>query len=186
MPDSHLTDVDRARAVQLLERTRDELAGAVEDLSAAQWNYQPTLDRWSIGLIVEHLGIVEQRLFGQVERALARLPNVRWASETTGKDQLVEKMLTDRGTPRQAPDGVVPTGAVDRTTALQRFRERRATTIAFAETTREPLKAHTLDHHRAAYGTLNAYQWLIYIPFHLQRHLAQIDEIKGTPGYPHG
>ena len=65
MPDSHLTDVDRARAVQLLERTRDELAGAVEDLSAAQWNYQPTLDRWSIGLIVEHLGIVEQRLFGR-------------------------------------------------------------------------------------------------------------------------
>ena len=186
MLESYLTDADRSRAVQLLERTRDDLVAAVENLSAAQWDYRPTSDRWSIGLIIEHLGIVERGLFVQVERALARSPNPEWASETAGKDQLVEEMLTDRGTRRQAPDTVIPTGAIDRMTALQRFRDRRAATIAFAETTRKPLKAHTVDHHRPAYGTLNAYQWLIYIPFHLQRHLVQIDELKGTPRYPHG
>jgi|TARA_B100000959_G_scaffold176889_1_gene185095 hypothetical protein len=43
------------------------------------------------------------------------------------------------------------------------------------------LRAHTLEHHRPAFGILNAYQWLRYIPLHNQR---QIAEIKAAPDYP--
>jgi hypothetical protein len=95
-------------------------------------------------------------------------------------------MLADRESRRNAPDPVVPTGTVSRDDALRIFRERRARTLAFAETTTAPLKAHTGDHHRPAVGTLNAYQWLQYIPLHHQRHLRQIEEIKATSGYPAG
>ncbi|MDP6579723.1 MAG: hypothetical protein QF681_03625 [Vicinamibacterales bacterium] len=46
------------------------------------------------------------------------------------------------------------------------------------------LRAHTLEHHRPAFGILNAYQWLPYIPLHDRRHLWQIAEIKAAPDYP--
>ena len=36
----------------------------------------------------------------------------------------------------------------------------------------------------AVFGTLNAYQWLIYIPLHNLRHEKQIAEVKATKGYP--
>ena len=81
---------------------------------------------------------------------------------------------------------VVPTGRGGREEALRGYRERRARSRSFAETTPDPLKAHTLDHHRPVFGTLNAYQWLLYIPLHNQRHIHQIAEIKAAPGYPLG
>ncbi len=179
-----LTEAERAYVTQLLTRTRDDFLTAVEPLTPDQWAFQPGPDRWSIGLIAEHLGLVESRLFGQVEWALREPPNANWESASGGKDALIATMLGNREIPRAAPEAVIPTGAVDRAAALEVFQERRAQTLAFAETTHESLKSHTLDHHRPTYGTLNAYQWLLYIPLHHQRHLDQIDEVKAAPGFP--
>ena len=186
MTESHLSDSERARVVQLLQQTRDDFLATVEPVTDAQWDFRPGLDRWSIGLIAEHLGLVERRLFGCIERALEENANPDWHSATAGKHGLIEKMLRDRGMPRDAPKRVVPTGTVGRKEALRVYRERRARSVAFAETTADPLKAHTLDHHRPVFGTLNAYQWLLYIPLHNQRHIQQIEEITTAPGYPSG
>ena len=181
-----LTDAERSRVVRLLQQTRDDFLATVEPVTDAQWDFQPGSERWSIGLIVEHLGLVERRLFGQVERALEADANPDWHSATAGKDDLIETMLRDRGVPRDAPEKVVPTGALGREEMLRVYRERRARSLAFAETTPDPFKAHTLDHHRPVVGTLSAYQWLLYIPLHNQRHIQQIEEIQAAPGYPSG
>ncbi len=179
-----MTNDERTHVVQLLQRTRGDLLAAIEPLTADQWAFQPGPDRWSIGLIAEHLGLVESRLFGQVEQALSAPANPDWEAASAGKDTVIETMLGDRDTRRDAPEKVIPTGAVDRAVAIRVFLERRAHTIAFAETTQQPLKTHTLEHHRPAYGTLNAYQWLLYIPLHHQRHLEQIEEVKRAPRFP--
>ena len=186
MTDPYMSDSERVRVVRLLQQTRDDFLAAVEPVTDAEWGFRPGPDRWSIGLIAEHLGLVERGLFGRVERALEADANPDWQSATAGKDGLIEKMLRDRGTPRNAPERVVPTGTVGREEALRVYRERRARSLAFAETTADSLKAHTLDHHRPVFGTLNAYQWLLYIPLHNQRHIQQIEEIKAAPGYPSG
>jgi len=47
-----------------------------------------------------------------------------------------------------------------------------------------PLKEHTVDHPFPVFGTLNAYQWLIYVPLHNMRHDQQIAEVKASPGFP--
>ena len=182
----YMSDAERARVVRLLQQTRDDFLATVEPVSDAQWDFRQGPDRWSIGLIAEHLGLVERGLFDRVERALDMEANPDWQSATTGKDGLIEKMLRDRGTPRDAPERVVPTGRVGREEALRGYRERRARSLSFAEMTPDPLRAHTLDHHRPVFGTLNAYQWLLYIPLHNQRHIHQIVEIKAAPGYPLG
>jgi hypothetical protein len=182
--DSYLTDEERARMVSLLRQTYDQVVAAVQPLNASQWGFRPGLDSWSVGLIIEHLGVVETRLFAQVDRALKTEPNRSWFLHTHGKDDLIVRLLADRSDKRDAPPAVVPTGNVDRGVALRVFRERRAQSIAFTETTTEPLKAHTLDHHRAEVGTINAYQWLLYIPLHTRRHLNQIREIQTVLEYP--
>ena len=184
--DPCLTDTERSRVVRLLQQTRDDFLEAVESVTEAQWDFRPGPDRWSIGLIAEHLGLVEQGLFGRVERALATDAHPDGRSAVAGKDGLIETMLRDRGARRDAPERVVPTGDVEREAALRIYRERRARSLAFAETTADPLRAHTLDHHRPAFGTLDAYQWLLYIPLHNQRHIQQIEEIKAATGYPTG
>jgi len=46
------------------------------------------------------------------------------------------------------------------------------------------LKEHTVDHPFPVFGTLNAYQWLIYVPLHNMRHDQQIAEVKASPGFP--
>lgn len=178
-----MTATERAHATNLLCRTRDDLLVAVGPLTTDQWAFRSGPDRWSVGLIVEHLGLVEARLFAQVERALTTPVNPEWETATSGKTTVIETMLGNRDVPRDAPEPVVPTGAVDREAAIGLFRDRRARTIAFAETTQQPLKAHTLDHHRPVYGTLNAYQWLLYIPLHHQRHLDQIKEVASAPAF---
>ena len=176
--DSYLTDEERDRIVDLLQQTCEDVLTAVQPVNAAQWGFRPGADRWSIGLIAE------RRLFRQVERALDAKPNRSWLLETGGKDELIVRLLADRSDKRDAPSAVVPTGSVDKGTTLRVFLERRVQSIAFAETTTDPLKAHTLDHHRTDVGTLNAYQWMLYIPLHTRRHLKQISEILATSGYP--
>ena len=54
----------------------------------------------------------------------------------------------------------------------------------FAAETKDTLKEHTVEHPFQFFGTLNAYQWLIYVPLHTMRHDKQIAEVKATPGYP--
>ena len=182
--DPHLTSEERAFVVELLERTRDDLLAVVEPLSEAQWNYRPSDEAWSIHLIVEHLGRVEISLLGQVELALGQTASENWSDGVGTKDTLIVESLQDRSERRDAPGRAVPPGRVDRTEALEEFGRCRARSLEFAVTTDAPLRAHHLEHHRVMYGALDAYQWLLYIPMHHQRHLSQIAEVRATPGFP--
>jgi len=64
------------------------------------------------------------------------------------------------------------------------FLRQREDIVKFALYSEASLKEHTVDHPFPAFGTLNAYQWLIYIPLHTERHGKQIAEVKATAGYP--
>jgi N-acetyl-beta-hexosaminidase len=66
----------------------------------------------------------------------------------------------------------------------ERFLQQRMTVDKFAQETTAALKEHTAEHPFPAFGTLNAYQWLIYVPLHTMRHDKQIAEVKATAGYP--
>ena len=181
---SEMGSLERAHVVKLLEESRDALRNAVEDLSDDQWLFRSAPDRWSIGENVEHLGRVERSLFGRLEAALAAPANPDWHTATDGKTTLLERLLLDRSLTRDAPEQVRPTGTTTRAEALRQYEEARATTLSFSQETQAPLQRHTQDHHRPVYGTLNGYQWLLYIPLHNLRHNQQIAEVIGKPGFP--
>ena len=94
MTDPRMTADERARVVGLLRQTHDDFLVTVGSVTDTQWNFRPGRDRWSIGLIAEHLGLVERGLFSRGEHALEGDVNLDWES-VLEKNVLIEQMLQD-------------------------------------------------------------------------------------------
>ena len=175
---------ERDHLVNLLSESRDKVFISTDQLSVKQWTFRQNKESWSIGDNVEHLGLVEPILFGQVTSALVSDVNPNWAEATAGKENLLKEKLLDRSTRRDAPNAVLPTGSVEPAYARRVFKEHRDVSLQFTLETVKPLKAHTADHRRPVYGTLNAYQWLLFIAYHTLRHVEQIADVTCAPGFP--
>lgn len=179
-----MSKADRDKVVRLLHESEQETLEAIRNVSEAQWTFKPAPGRWSVGEVSEHILLAEGLLFAQVEKALAAPANPEWETKTKGKTEFLEEVMAPRKGRAQAPESIVPSGKMTRADFIKKFQEIRAKTLKFAETTDQPLKAHTAEHPFPVFNTLNAYQWLIYIPLHNQRHNKQIAEVMATDGYP--
>jgi DinB superfamily len=168
----------------LLKDSQQETLEALEKLSDEQLKFKAAPEKWSILEVAEHIMLAEGLLFAAVERALANQPNPEWETKTKGKTEFMEKAIVSRERRVQAPENIVPSGKLSRTELISKYKEARAKTLKFAEETQQPVKSHTLDHPFPVFGTLNAYQWLIYVPLHNMRHNQQIAEVKSNPNFP--
>jgi hypothetical protein len=183
--DPRMTPEERAAVVKLLIDSRKEYLDGIQDLTEAQWNFRPAPLRWTIAQVAEHIVLAEDAMFtGRVIKAVEAPPNPDWESKTKGKAEFIAEVLPNRTRRAQAPWEIQPTGKLSKAEVIRRYNEVRDRTLKFAEQTEVPLKEHTLDHPFPAFGTLNAYEWLIYIPQHNLRHDKQIAEVKASPGYP--
>ena len=183
--DGKLTPEERAKAIKMLNDSHNELLSYIEKLSDAQWNFRPSPIKWTVGETAEHVALAEGLLFGAMERALAAPINPDWETKTAGKDATLDNILAGRRGKAQAPDPIQPLKRkMSRADIMALLKESRAKSMKFIETTELPLKAHTLDHPFPVFGTLNAYQWFVYIPAHNLRHNKQVVEIMSTPGFP--
>jgi len=181
--DAHMSADERAKIVNWLEESRKEYLAAIDGLSEAQWKWKPAPNRWSVGETAEHIVLAEAALFGFLQKAMAAPPNAEWETQTKGKTEFIERVMAPRLGKAQAPEEIVPTGTLTAAQVREKFEQQRAAIVKFAETD-TALKEHTTVHPFPVFGTLNAYQWLIYIPLHTMRHDKQIAEVKATEGYP--
>lgn len=183
--DGKLTPEEKARAIKMLIDSQNEFLSYVEKLSDAQWNARPIPFKWTAGETAEHIALSEGLLFGAMERALAAPVNPDWETKTNGKEKILDNLLAARMGKAQAPEPIQPLKRkMTRAEIMTMYKEGRAKTLKFIETTDQPLKAHTLDHPFPVFGTLNAFQWLLYIPAHNLRHNKQIAEVINNPAFP--
>jgi hypothetical protein len=183
--DGKLTPEERAKAIKMLTDSQSEFLSYVEKLSDEQWNFRPAPFKWTVGETAEHIALAEGLLFGAVERALAAPVNPDWETKSAGKEPILDNVLAARKGKANAPEPIQPfKRKMTRVQIMTMFKEGRAKSLKFAEQTDLPLKAHTLDHPFPIFGTLNAYQWLLYIPAHNLRHDKQIVEIMSNPAFP--
>ncbi|HQR34900.1 MAG TPA: DinB family protein [Blastocatellia bacterium] len=175
---------ERAKVIKLLKDSQAETLAALEKLSDEQLKFKPAPERWSVIEVAEHIMMAEGLLFGAVQRAIATTPNPDWEAKTKGKTEFLEDVLAGRKGKASAPESIVPTGRISRQDLIAKFKEARAKTMKFTEENKLPLKAYTMDHPFPVFGTLNAYQWLIYIPLHNIRHNKQIAEVMADPKFP--
>ncbi len=174
---------DRAKVIKLLKDSQKETLSYLKGLSDAQWNYKPAPEKWSVGEVAEHIWLAEGLLFSAMENALKAPENPNWEEQTKGKNERVVQILTNRTGKAQAPETIKPTGK-SRADIMKGLKEARTKSLKFAKETQAPLNSHTLEHPFKVFGTLTAYQWLIYIPAHNLRHNQQIAEVKATAGFP--
>jgi hypothetical protein len=183
-----MTTEERTHVIQLLKDSEKEFLASTEKLTDEQWNFKsPPIngrERWSIAECAEHIMLSEAAIFGRVQAALASPVNPNWEAKTAKKTEFLERILPDRSGKATAPEAITPKSNVTRAEIMARYKELRAKTIKFAETTDANLKEHTADNPFPAIGTLNAYQWLIYVPLHNIRHNLQLNEVKTYEGYP--
>lgn len=175
---------ERARLVQDLEQTRRAFVTSVQGLSDAQLRFRPAPDRWSIAEVAEHIALSEERIFGMITEKVMRAPAPpELRPQTPSDDERVLKAVLDRGTRRQAPEMLKPTGSFPTTAAaVAAFTQGRDRTVSFVQTTKDDLRAHGGPH--PALKLLDGYQWLLLLSGHSARHTAQIEEIKADPGFP--
>jgi hypothetical protein len=179
-----MTAEDRAKVVKLLNDSHKQTLDLMEGLSEEQLKFKAAPEKWSVLEVAEHISLAEGAMFGAVDGALAAKENPEWETKTKGKTEFLERVIPNRSIKAQAPESIVPSGKLTRDEVIAKLNESRAKTLKFAEETKIPLKSHTFDHPFPVFGTLNAYQWLIYIPLHNIRHNQQIEEVKANPNFP--
>jgi hypothetical protein len=178
-----LTPADRDKAMKYLESTRQGVADATKDLSAAQWTFKPAPDKWSIAEVTEHIAAAEDYLRGMIVEKVMVAPARPAGEDVVAIDEMVLKMVPDRSHTAQAPDPLKPTnrfGSPDG--ALKHFMEARTTTEDFLTKTAD-LREHAVDSPLGG-KKLDAYEWVLFIAAHSDRHTKQILEVKANPNFP--
>jgi hypothetical protein len=175
-----LTQADKEKAATYLDETRDGVVAATKGLSEAQMKFKPAPDRWSVAETLEHIVLVEDSLLRNVTDKVMKSPPGPADRDTAKIDAMVLAMIPDRSHKAQASPPVTPTGRWTPADTLDRFLKTRTQTIAFLESTPE-LRAHASD---SPIGQLDAYEWVLFMAAHSQRHTKQILEVKADPNFP--
>lgn len=188
--DAKLTDAEFAELIKMMDDAQDMLLGLVTGLTDEQWNFKQNADRWSVSECTEHIVRSQRLLLETAQQAMAAPVNPEWAEKTSGKNDFIRKVMPNRNPGgvggAQAPQEIRPTEHWDRARAFEEFYKIHGVCRAYMETMDREVKNHTIDHPFPVFGTLNAYDWLIYIPLHTVRHSKQIIEVQSDPNYPKG
>jgi hypothetical protein len=177
-----LTQADRDRAIKYLESTKQGVLDATAGLSEAQWNFKSGPDRWSVAEVTEHIAAAEGFLRGMIVEKVMTAPPRPDGDDVKVIDEFVLTAIPDRTQHRQAPEPLKPTnrfGSPDG--SLKAFTDSRAQTEDFLRT-HDDLRAHAID---SPLGKkLDAYEWVLFIAAHSERHTKQIAEVKADPNFP--
>jgi hypothetical protein len=183
-----MTDEERATLIAQLERTQKVFADSLAGVTPEQWTFKPAPDRWSIAEVAEHLVKAEELLLSYTTGQVLKIPTPGDFTELTPEqykeaDAKALAIAVDRSKKAQAIEPLRPTGVyktVDE--AVKAFAERRAKSIEYARTSTDDLRSHFTPH--PALGRMDAYQYLLTLAGHVERHVAQINEIKASANYP--
>lgn len=176
-----VTQAEKEKALRYLGETRDALTDAVKGLSEAQWKFKPAPDRWSIAEIVEHLAILENLFANALSVQLKESPAGNPDRDFKSVDAIILAKVPDRSTKVKAPEALTPAGRWAPNESLKLFLTNRQETISFL-TSAADLRGHVMNH--PALGPLDAYEWVLAVAAHTERHTKQILEVKADHGFP--
>lgn len=179
-----LSPVERQAALNSLQSTHDAFLKSIAGLSEKQWRFKPAPDRWSVAEVSEHIAVAESMIFGMVESKVMTSPAApEKRAEVAGKDEIILTRVPDRSHKAQAPEFLKPTNRwATREELTKAFEDSRKATMDYVRTTNDDLRDHFAPH--PVFGTLDAYQWILLISAHSERHTKQIEEVKADPNFP--
>jgi len=170
---------DRQTAVERLKANRKRVLAAVKGLSRDQLTFRPAEEQWSVADCLEHINLVETRIFMGIQHALSLPAQPEKRAEVAGKLEKLERAVPDRNHKVTGPPEVMPrrewTNFSELVDEFERVRER---TLKFAAETNCQLRDHFFPHF--IFKDLDCHQWLIMMCLHADRHIAQMEEVKAA------
>ncbi|HTX14651.1 MAG TPA: DinB family protein [Candidatus Baltobacteraceae bacterium] len=174
-----MTPAERERAITSLRDSRDRLFATAEKLSPLQLAYKPAPDRWSVAECIEHIIVVENSVFGLIQKAIEQPPE---AAKSGSEDDAIVATVVDRTQRAKGPEALMPASRWSQDGLLPEFRQVRGRSLDFAGSTSADLRALVVPHRR--FGHLDCYQWLLLIAAHGERHRAQAEEVIASAEFP--
>lgn len=159
------------------------IVNATNGLSYEQLNFKSSPEKWSIMECLEHIVVTEPQLFEYEKDVLSKpaTPEKRNDIKLTDDDIMV--MIVDRSFKAKAPAEMAPQGKYkDVQTALNDLQKQRKEMMVHLEDyTMDDLRNRVLE---GPFGSIDAYQFMLFIPGHTARHTMQIQEVKQDSNFP--
>ncbi len=177
-----LSAEELTRATDHLKKTSAAFLASVEGLSEAQLKFKSGPTRWSVAEVSEHIAAAEDFLMGMIQEQVMKAPARTEPANLREIDDFVTVAIADRTNKIQAPEPLAPNNRFGSTAgSVKHFKESRAKTLAFLKDT-AGLRDHAID---SPLGKkLDAYQWILFLSTHTERHTKQINEVKADPNFP--
>ena len=175
--EASITALERQRLLAHLDMTSAWLMEEVAGLSEGQLAFKPSPEAWSVAQVLDHLVVVAPIYWQDLQQALATPPTDLVPRDT---DANILWYGIDRTNREQAIPSEVPQGKLrDLKTLLGEYRTHHNRLRQYVVMTKDDLRRHLV----ARQGS-DAYQWVLLISTHEQRHILQIREIKAAARFP--
>ena len=172
-----MTQRERNNLTSHLQMTQSWLMDEVSTLSPAQLNFRMAEGKWTVAEVVQHLAIADPTYWQLLQDGMKQ-PAKRLSKQATDADVLwygINRVHHEKTEPTKDPKGQ----AVDMRRALDSFQKLHSMMLEYARATDADLRGHAVED----WG-VDAYQCLLEISTHTQRHILQIREIKAAAGFP--
>jgi len=186
--ESRLSEPEIEEGRTYLEQTFMLVVGATKGLSAAQWDFKPSPEEWSIAQTLEHIVWVQEFIIGRIQKELPAWPPSP-QRDCAEVDAIVMHQFPGRLKKFKGPDVLMPAGRWSPGEALDRLLANTSTLAELLESTpglrshatdSPPLRAVTQGRHEV----MDGYQWILTAGSHTERHVKQMLEVKAHAGFP--
>ena len=166
-----------------LKETEMGVYASVKNLSEAQLKFKSAEDKWSVEECLKHIAASETMLWQMANSTVEQAANPEKRTEIKMTDEDVKTKVPDRTHKVKTAPPLEPQNTAFATAeeALASFKENRTKLIAYVNDTEADLRNHVAAF---PFGSLDAYQVILFIGAHSRRHTMQIEEVKMDPNFP--
>ncbi|MEO5647495.1 MAG: DinB family protein [Chitinophagaceae bacterium] len=180
-----LSEKERKLAVKQLKQSRSDLHRDVNYLTENQLKYKPDSTRWSVYECMQHITLAKNGLWQMFIAAMKEPADPSKKADVKVTDEELLGMIIDRSKKAQAPEPFRPEKSTFTSSAqvLESFDAQMENMVKYINKTEEDLRNRFI---KMPFGTIDAYQLILMIAAHNQRHIKQIEEVMADPKFPKG
>jgi hypothetical protein len=162
--------------IEKLGRAQRELLRAANAIPADLWKTPPKEGSWSAAEVMAHVMSIERTVIGAAERIFKKQPR---HTPMMKRFRLPFALAEIRFTRMKTPIPVDPKLLREKEAMFAELREVRGRTLALIEQTRNrDLSVYRWRH--PFLGSLNGYEWFLFLASHQIRHEKQMREIAAN------
>lgn len=177
-----LSKTDRTKLVDHLKQSQDELFKSIKGLTNEQLHFKASEGAWSIAECVEHMAITEKGIFMMVESALTAEADPSRRSEVQMTDEQILGIIRSRDQKvKTRPEMEPQNNFGNYSETVKAFKQRRKANLSFVKSTDQDLRNRYCQF---PFGTIDAYQTILFLSGHVQRHTDQIKEVMAAGKFP--